>query len=296
MKDHTMKTTIIAAIIAALALSCHAQTQRFPNVSYFATNVFLFDAPTVPLHTRLTTQDVDAALSGKLSDAPDTDGPWARQSNDWVEVDISADVADWYTYPQSSGLLINQAIRTDEIAGWSTNDGRTVGLTLKAGPAGGAPTFGRDILLQPSAWSSGPGSVLLVRNAALRGQGGDTLISSTLTNDVRIFGYDAFTGGQAGGSVFIRGGVGVGLPDGTVVISNAVHIYGNAGSLTNFPSTLQRVSAYQADITNYWRIVSTAPTGATASGTNGDLHFSGTNGYARFGNAWHRFNTVTNWP
>lgn len=59
---------------------------------------------------------------------------------------------------------------------------------------------------------------------------------------------------------------------------------------------LQSVASFNATITNYWRIVATAPTGATSVGTRGDMNVSGTNGYAYDGTRWHRWNTTTNWP
>jgi hypothetical protein len=57
--------------------------------------------------------------------------------------------------------------------------------------------------------------------------------------------------------------------------------YGNASGLTNFPSSILTVSAGNA---NYWRIT-TAPTGATASGSSGQLAVSGTNLYIYSPNA-----------
>lgn len=47
-----MKKLIAILSIAAIAATAHAQTWTMPNLAYFNTNVFLHDAPTVPLHTR----------------------------------------------------------------------------------------------------------------------------------------------------------------------------------------------------------------------------------------------------
>jgi hypothetical protein len=56
---------------------------------------------------------------------------------------------------------------------------------------------------------------------------------------------------------------------------------GNAATLTNFPTSLLTVTAGNA---NYWRIT-TAPTGATSSGSSGQMAVSGTNLYIYSPNA-----------
>ena len=58
---------------------------------------------------------------------------------------------------------------------------------------------------------------------------------------------------------------------------------------------VQTVAGYNSSITNYWRIVATAPTSANASGSRGDLHVSGTNAFAYDGAAWFRWAATTNW-
>jgi len=74
--------------------------------------------------------------------------------------------------------------------------------------------------------------------------------------------------------------------------------FGNAAGLTNFPSSILTVSAGNAA---YWRIT-TAPTGATSSGSSGQMAVSGTNLYIYSPNAlgvgtarWLRVNAEANW-
>jgi hypothetical protein len=60
----------------------------------------------------------------------------------------------------------------------------------------------------------------------------------------------------------------------TITPTNIVgNFVGNAAGLTNFPTSILTVTAGNA---NYWRIT-TAPTGATSSGTSGQMAVSGTN-------------------
>ena len=82
---------------------------------------------------------------------------------------------------------------------------------------------------------------------------------------------------NARGSILL----GPGTNDVAYSVKAAGGFYGNAANLTNFPSSLLTVSAGNA---NYWRIT-TAPTGATASGSSGQMAVSGTNLYIYSPNA-----------
>lgn len=61
-----MKKAFFLAVLLGVAawVDADAQvTQRFPNVAAFGTNVYLHDAPDVPLHTRVPTGEVVVALT-----------------------------------------------------------------------------------------------------------------------------------------------------------------------------------------------------------------------------------------
>jgi hypothetical protein len=59
----------------------------------------------------------------------------------------------------------------------------------------------------------------------------------------------------------------------SIIIPGYMRTNGNASTLTNFPTSLLTVTAGNA---NYWRIT-TAPTGATSSGSSGQMAVDGTN-------------------
>lgn len=61
-----MKKLIAILSIAAIAATAHAQNWTMPNLAYFNTNVFLHDAPTVPLHTRVPTGAVAQVVGNVL--------------------------------------------------------------------------------------------------------------------------------------------------------------------------------------------------------------------------------------
>lgn len=61
-----MKKTIAILALTALALAAHGQTQTFYSIAKFQTNVFLNDAPTVPLHTRVPTGNVLRATASYI--------------------------------------------------------------------------------------------------------------------------------------------------------------------------------------------------------------------------------------
>ena len=85
------------------------------------------------------------------------------------------------------------------------------------------------------------------------------------------------TTGAAEGSILL----GPGTNSVAYSVKAAGGFYGNAAGLTNFPSSLLRVSAANA---NYYRIT-TAPTGATAYGESGQIAVTGTNIYIYSANA-----------
>jgi hypothetical protein len=134
------------------------------------------------------------------------------------------------------------------------------------------PSVASNIVLRAVTDGGSQGSVILGSGTKLLGEADVVVSTTTSSNLVVIEGFTPGGGGFAGGSVVIRGGIGTGLGDGNVTISNGVY-FGNAANLTNFPSSLLTVSAGNAA---YWRIT-TAPTGATSSGSSGQMAVSGTN-------------------
>ena len=170
-------------------------------------------------------------------------------------------------------------------------------------------------VVQISGIDVGVGSNLIIRagnRQSVGGSGGSIYINAGtdgasgfgsiyITNTLISTSIEGQFGGSIGGNLTIKGGssnpsqlggnllIGGGTysgpgTNGQVVllttfnaggnsITNIGNLQGNAANLTNFPSSLLTVSAGNA---NYWR-VTTAPTGATASGQSGQMAVDGTN-------------------
>lgn len=60
------KIMLAVTILAAVAVSAMGQSWTMPNLAYFGTNVYLHDAPTVPLHTRVPTGAVAQVVGNVL--------------------------------------------------------------------------------------------------------------------------------------------------------------------------------------------------------------------------------------
>ena len=156
-------------------------------------------------------------------------------------------------------------------------------LIIRAGnrsPFGGA---GGSVFINPGTdGANNWGSVFITNNLIATRING--VFGGSVGGDLTIKGGDA-NPSQAGGNLLIGGGTPSGLAtNGQVIllttfnaggnsITNIGLLQGNAANLTNFPSSILTVSAGNA---NYWR-VTTAPTGATASGSSGQMAVDGTN-------------------
>jgi hypothetical protein len=128
------------------------------------------------------------------------------------------------------------------------------------------------------------GSATIVGGAVGAMQIGSLPSGSTATNNgvgaIQIMGGTAgnyLTTSAADGSILL----GPGTNSVAYSVKAAGGFYGNAAGLTNFPSSLLRVSSANA---NYYRIT-TAPTGATAYGESGQIAVTGTNIYIYSANA-----------
>jgi hypothetical protein len=249
-----MKTKTILALLLFAPIIASAQVQTFFSTARFATNVFLHDNTNTPVHLRIPTNAVIDAVTS-------TDGS--------VTVTTNAGV-------------VNLQVANIDASGWSgfaATQNVDVGLfSLEnvfaiRGPPNAFDVAATNLLLAPNYGGNeiSRGNVQLARDAYLVGEG-DTVISSTLTNNVIIKGFDAYTGGQSGGSVTIRAGVGQDGVQRNVVITNGQY-YGNAANLTNFPASLLTVSSGN---TNYYRIT-TPPANNAAAGEFGQIAYNSTN-------------------
>jgi hypothetical protein len=134
------------------------------------------------------------------------------------------------------------------------------------------------------------GAAIINANNSGASQFGLLQSNSTATIEINAMGSIQLLGGAGEGESYIttqgaRGSILLGPGTQTNAygilaagpIESAVAIrgnhFGNAANLTNFPSSILTVSAGNAA---YWRIT-TAPTGATSSGSSGQMAVSGTN-------------------
>lgn len=99
--------TILTAIIAALLVSAtaHAASVTFPQEANFQTNVYLHDAPSTPLHTRVPTGNVLRATGGYIRPEQDVtlQGSFTLETNR----NFTMVVRDMDTGIQSNGVVIN---------------------------------------------------------------------------------------------------------------------------------------------------------------------------------------------
>jgi len=169
-----------------------------------------------------------------------------------------------------------------------------IGFGLTGDGQGVALAVDSNIVVNPSGWSGFPatgtvnmaGNNLDLPSGSIVGQG---LSISFGADEVAIEN----TGESAG--VFSGNWVFQSRPD---LPGGYISTNGNAASLTNFPTSLLRVSAANS---NYWR-QTTAPTGATAFGSSGQMAVSGTNLFIYSPNAlgvgtarWLRVNAEAAW-
>jgi hypothetical protein len=122
----------------------------------------------------------------------------------------------------------------------------------------------------PSNWSAFAATQFVTNNYGfvLNGSTIDGSVSSVLA----IFA-DETIGITASAAIELQSDGLIKLSSPSIEIPSYMRTNGNASTLTNFPTSLLTVTAGNA---NYWRIT-TAPTGATSSGSSGQMAVSGTN-------------------
>jgi len=260
--EHTMKRILF--ILAVFPLIASAQTQTFNSVARFATNVFLHDS-TTPLHLRVPT---NAVIDGVTS----TNGSVTVTTNAGV-VNLQVaniDASGW------SGFIATNPVTLSEIRSGSTSFGAT-------------PS---NIVFRTVASGGVAGRVLVGSGVVFAAEQDLTLTTTNASGVVLIRGRETGQGGDAAGSVVIRGGIGVGVADGTVTVSNGQY-YGNAANLTNFPATLVTVSAAN---TNYYRFTD-PPESNTAFGLPHQIAYNSTNIfiYHAVSQKWGRATLTLEW-
>jgi hypothetical protein len=192
--------------------------------------------------------------------------------------------------------------------GWTTNDINITGysqhgIVENLGPAVGTAKIGFNAHgANQNGWIYGGRATIgdyaygSMQRGYLRNSNATATLNGAASMQLFYFTNEAtaFTTTNAYGSILL----GSGTNDVAYSIKAAGGFYGNAAGLTNFPSSLLTVSAGNA---NYWRIT-TAPTGATASGSSGQMAVSGTNIYIYSPNAlgtgtgrWGRVNLDVSW-
>jgi len=274
-----MKKLFLIMTIAAIATAAHAQRQTFNLPAYFATNVFLSDDTNTPLHTRI--QGIEA-----------TNAPSAGVTN--IGFGLTGD-------GQATALAVdtNSVVTTNALVGFVTPvvDAAIAAIAVSN--------------LNPIVWSNTPVIYVGTNHGQMINASVETatalhippireLLSGVPTyNRSQRIAFHSFAPD------------GVTVTSATLFVDSGTNLRFNASStpaaqagFNVYHSGLFSISSYitlSAANSNYWR-QTTAPTGATAFGTSGQMAVSGTNLFIYSPNAlgvgtarWLRVNAEAAW-